>query len=690
LLDVPLSVHVITSREIELSGARNFRDFANAVAGVTFSDVGLADAKVTIRGVSTDVYSEIRPLTATYLDEVPVTHPGTHLIVQSDANPELVDVERIEILRGPQGTLYGASSMGGTIRVVTSKPDPASVAGFVETTVSSTDHGGPNYGIDLVGNLPLTREGALRLVGYYRDAEGFIDNVGTGADNANSVRTYGGRLAFRKIVSDRLNILATVNYQRQHADGLNLQHVSLPRYQQDTFVDQSWDDEWTLPSLVITFDLGQVELLSSTAWINRKWHAIGDVTGWQRTFDLGPSVPITSVPITSDHTQELGEFFQEFRFASSDGKRFDWLVGLFLNDRNQRWNSSFPAPGFDEQSGGVAADAGVPDNIGIGQTDFDHEQIAIFGEIGIPFAQRFRLDIGSRWYWFDERHRGAYVDIFGGDGVPQLTSADTNGMVPKFTLSWRPTDESLIYATASRGFRPGGPNGEPEAGRCDDELAAIGLTRVPNPYKSDSLWSYELGGRATWLNGRVRASASAYHIDWTDIQIFLFFACGQFMSNGGGAESNGAELELTLLPRDSLEVAFGATYIDAALTDDAYNGAPAGSPLPGVPNMSWYATVYGDTQFGEDRTLFARTAIRFVGESYGGFARTFPSPAYEIVDLRIGLETRTWAVSLFADNLLDEYGIVNTVDDFGLHIAGDWRNLIRPRTIGLDVRVNFD
>jgi outer membrane receptor protein involved in Fe transport len=694
LLQVPLSVHAITEDEIALSGARNFRDYANAVAGVSFSDVGYADAKVTIRGISTDIFVEVRPLTATYLDETPVTHPGSHPIAQSDANPELVDLERVEILRGPQGTLYGASSMGGAVRIVTHKPDPKRSYGYAETILSSTDHGGFNYEIDLIGNLALGNETAMRLGAFYRDADGFIDNVGTGQDNANAAQTYGARVGFSKSLNDRLHVFAALNYQEQHADGFNMDQVILPRYQQFTDVDQFYEDEWTLPSLLVTYDFAQAQLLSSTAWIDRRWRQFGDISGINAQFG-------TNGLILADQIQELREFVQEFRVASTGTDGLQWLAGLFLNDRDQAWIRSFPAPGFDVQTGGAAADAGVPDNLGIGRTDWHHRQIAVFGELGIPFSQRFRADIGARWFKFDETGRDLSDGLLGGEGIPVFfVGSQDSGFSPKVSVSWFPVESSIVYATVANGYRPGGsenaelPDNFDEL--CGDELAELGITNVPLSTKPDSLWSYELGGRTTGFGGRLQASVSAYHIDWTDIQLLAFLECGySFEFNGGKAESDGMELEFTAFLTDSLKLAFGGAYIDAHLTEDLpTTGAPAGSKLPGVAQLSWNVSVDQRIEFGQDRTLFAYAGFRYVDESVANIPPPgqplLGSPAYEIVDLRIGFETSNWAVSLFAQNLLDEYAIVNFVDDGGLNVAGDWNNIIRPRTIGLDVRVNFD
>ncbi len=690
LREVPQSVSVLTGDELALRGARNFRDYANSVAGVSFSDVGFAGPKVTIRGVSTDVYSEVRPLTATYLDEIPVTHPGAHVIVQSDGDPELVDIERVEVLRGPQGTLYGASSLGGALRIVTRKPDPAQAAGYSQAMLSTTAHGGFNYGIDGVFNQPLGQDAALRLAGYYRFMDGYIDNIGTGKDDVNSIETTGGRIAYGKDFGDRVQLLATLFSQSVRTEGFGQENIALPRYTQRTLIDENYDDDWILPSLVLTVDLGWGELLSSTAWQDREWRQVSDISGFAASFD-------SDAVITGDNWQDLGEFIQELRLSSKEGDGFDWLVGLFFNDRDHTWRQTFPAPGFDADTDGLAASSGAADNLGIGHVQFDHQHVAVFGEIEWPFAPRWQVSAGARWYRFEETSAVDSVGFLYGGTVEEVRKSDDSGVVPKLTLSWRPDDASLLYATTTKGFRPSGPNYQPiSAEVCAADLAAIGLTEAPASYKSDKLWNYEIGGRTTRLDGRLEVSGAVYYIDWTDVQILAFLLCGTgFTANAGEARSQGAEIELTVRPADGIELAFGGAYIDAELTEDAPTlNAPSGSQLPGVPRFSGYGSLTKHFRAGANLAGYGRVAFRYVDKTYGTFVPAgtprLVASSYSTVDLVFGLEVRRWSASIFAENLFDEHGVVNAVDDFGLHPGGDYQNLVRPRTVGLNLRLKFD
>ena len=684
---VPMSLHVLTDDELAIRGARNFRDYANTVAGVTFSDAGVTDAKVTIRGISTDVYSETRALTATYLDEVPVTHPGAHFILQSDGDPELVDVERVEILRGPQGSSFGASSLGGVVRIVTSKPDPASFASSIETMLSTTDHGGLNYGIDGVLNQPLSENSALRLVGYFRDNDGYIDNIGTGRHNVNSSKITGARLAYGADIGDRGQILATLFAQNQRNEGFGQENIALDQYSQGTLIDEQYEDDWFLPNLVMTFNLSWADLLSSTAWQERDWSQLADVSG----------IAFNQVSVSGHHIQDLVQFIQEFRLSSKNGRRFNWLTGLYFDNREHTLRQTFPAPGYDAATDGEAAKFGVADNLGIGHFRFKNEQIAIYGEAEWQLAPRWQATAGVRFYQFDET---SYVDSVGllyGGLVVATREDDDSGFVPRLTFSWRPDDEHLLYATAAKGFRPSGPNFTPiNEESCAESLAAIGLTEAPASYKSDSLWNYEIGGRVSLNDGSLRASGAIYYIDWTDVQILAFLQCGTgFVSNAGSARSKGIEMEIESPLTDSTELSIGVSYIDARLTKEAPTiSALPGSRLPGVPRVSGYGSVTQWFKLAENHSAYLRSGLRYVDETFGSFvpgsAARLTAPSYAVVDLRFGFEVGRWNFAMFAENLFDEHGIVTAADDFGLHPSGDFYNLVRPRTIGFSIRASFD
>lgn len=688
--DLPFSIHVMSHRDIERGHARSFRDYLSAVPGVAFADVGLADAKINIRGISTDVFSEVRPLTGVYLDEVPIADPGTHFIVQSPANPKLVDVSHIEILRGPQGTLHGAGAMGGAVRIVTNGPDTAQDSAEIGGAVSDTSGGGPGYELDGMLNVAFAPDAAVRLVTYVDDLDGFIDNIGTGRDNVNDELTKGWRLAGR-LVSGRADLTATISRQTRESSGLNISNISLPRYRQSTRIDESYEDEWTIYNVVARYDLGWGEITSSTSYLDRGWQVTSDTSGYLAFFGLDAGT------VDGTHTQDLGEFVQELRIASRPGNAVEWLGGAFYTERDQTWNHRFLAPGFDAATGGIAADANAPDHLGIGRANFDHEQMAAFGEVSYGFAPRWRVVLGGRGYRIRET---SHVDARGllAGGLTQASrDSDESGFIPKLSLSYQLREQTLLYATASQGFRPGGPNYTPVPQQlCGGDLATIGLASAPEAYQADTLWNYEVGLKGRWREGRLNVSSAIYHIDWSDVQLPVFLTCGTgFIENAGTAESRGAEFELSARPLENLELTAGMSYVDAELASYVRElNVQPGARMPGTPRFNWQGSVTYSFHRTADAQAFVRAAFHHVDKSFGTFVPSglprLEAPAYEVVNLRAGLDRKSWSVAIFADNVFNEYGIVNAVDDFGLHPSNDWHNLIRPRTFGLSVRTRFE
>lgn len=687
---VPVSIHALSHRDIERNRAQGFRDYLSAVPGVAFSDVGAADAKINIRGVSTDVYSEIRPLTGVYLDEVPVTDPGTHFIIQSPVNPKLVDVERVEILRGPQGTLFGASAMGGAIRTVTNPPDPTRDAVDVGATLANTAHGDSGYELDGMVNVALNANSAVRLVSYLHDLDGFIDNIGTGRDNVNDDLTKGFRLAGLFSVGP-VDLTATISKQSRESNGLNISNISLPRYRQSTRIDEAYDDDWTLYNLVARWASGWGEITSSSSYLERDWLEVSDVSGYLGFFGVDAGTA------TARHSQDLGEFVQEVRIASPADARFGWLAGVFYADRNQTWRHRFPAPGFDAATGGLAAQAEAPDHLGIGQADFDHEQGAVFGELSYRFAERWQGILGGRAYRIRESSHVDARGLLAGGAMQATRRSDESGFVPKLTLSYGPRDQMLWYATAAQGFRPGGPNYTPVPEElCGNDLAALGLARAPDVYEADTLWNYEIGFKGRWRDGALNVSSSIYYVDWSDVQLPVFLACGTgFIENAGSARSRGGEIELSSRPLPSVELALGAGYVDAELSSYVRElNLQPGAPMPGAPRFNWYGSLTYTFKQTADAAAFALLSFHHVDESFGTFVPSglprLEAPAYDVVNLRVGLDRSSWSGAVFVQNVFDEYGIVNAVDDFGLHPGNDYYNLIRPRTFGVSFRWRFD
>jgi len=677
---VPLSVSVLTHEDIERLGATGFADYAGIVPGVSFTDIGFGGEKHVIRGISSSAnLPEINPTTTLYLDEVPVMGGG--IGPHYHADPMLVDVARVEVLRGPQGTLFGASSMGGAIRIITGQPDVSEQGGFLSAAVSSYDGGGAGYELHGMYNAPLNDgRAAIRAVGYYRDMDGFIDNLTTGINNVNTDDIVGARLSGTALLSDNVSMTGRIAYQDRESAGNSIEEIEDgPRLQ--SRLPESNSDEWINYNLVIEADFAWATLLSSTSYLDRSVLV---------TLDISPFIDAVfgiSNPLWTDIADDTREFIQELRLISDDTGQFSWVAGLFYQNQDQDWDQDMPSPGLDEMTGGAA---GAPDNILIARYNYTLEQIALYGELSYTITDRLELIVGARWFNIDREFTVNSIGLLAGGSLSESGTSSESGTTPKIGLNFAYSEELTLYITAAEGFRAGGPNaGEgsnlPE---CEQELRDLGYSEYPYSYDSDSLWSYELGAKTRWFDGRASLNATVYHIDWSDMQTQRFLDCGiTFGENAGDATVDGVELEFVTNPTDSFNIILAAGYTDATLKEDVPNlGGREGDRIPGVPRYTGNVGLsYFFPAFGRD--AFIRGDYHYVGNSYTEFDSTtrLEMPSYQITNLRIGMNGEHWTATLFAHNVFDERGILIVEDN----ILRQSETATPPRTIGISTTWSF-
>jgi iron complex outermembrane recepter protein len=686
LSSVPLSVHVISEEELRLTGAMQFADYARSVPGLSFTDGGTGGEKQTVRGVSSDPWSEINSSTAVHLDEVPITNAGGGVGPPFNPDPVLIDINRVEVLRGPQGTLFGAGSMGGAIRVITNEPDFQDTLVELDGTLTSTRDGETGFGAHAVVNVPFREStGALRAVVYNRDLGGFIDNELDGRQNVDNRALSGGRVAAKYQLNDRASILARVALQNRESAGLSHEEPSVGKRKQSR-IPESIDDKWTNYNVVLDVDLDWAALRSSTSYLDRDVDTMADVSFFLSVF-FGLDNPLSVI-----NSEQVGEFIQEFRLVSTDADRFNWLAGVFYQDQQQDVSQDFPSPGFDALTGGLASMFGPPDNLFVRREDFSMTQLALYGELSWRFTDRVELTGGGRWYDIDRDYQADNTGLLFVMGQLQESfSAGESGFIPRLSLNYSVLDGLSLYATVAEGFRPGGIN-PPSAitePACAMELQSLGYSEPPTSYESDSLVSYEAGMRYRSSDGRVRLSGAAYHIDWSDMQTQQLLACGAgFVENAGAADSDGVEFEAVLAATERVEVFLAASYNRAELSDNVPNlNGMKGDRLPGVPRSTARAGAsYGFPVAGR-KTAFIHADIQYVGDSYMGFNQQASRklPAYTVGNLRVGLESDSWTATLFIHNLADESGAVFINDN----ILGEWLTFIRPRTIGASINWRF-
>ncbi|MGE4410788.1 MAG: TonB-dependent receptor [Sphingobium sp.] len=720
--DVAISMTAISGEALAKQGAQGMGDYLQAQPSVVIQDRGPARNQVVIRGLATTVEFE-NPTVAFYLDEVPVING---LGAGANGFPDLkaFDLNRVEVLRGPQGTLYGAGSMGGTVKLVPNAPVLGKMSIDGELSASSTNGAAGSYNAAAAVNVPVTDTVALRAVGYHYRQGGFIDNVYSGSpdpslpvaglgglswsdvgvssfgvaarnkENANSTDTTGARAYLLFDPDGPFSLKLGALYQIQKGHGLPEEVPSVGKYKQDRFMEEVLRDKFQLYDALIKYELGAVDLTSSTSYMIRDQRQARDVS----TFFL--TSPIALVDDNNNKT-----FVQEVRLSSPDDGAFRWLVGAYYQRttsdalQNAEWRGTDQS--LVEFTSLLTALGAVPAPVYPGGDLYvrdDHHvarQVAGFGEISYALTSKIRASAGMRWSHYKQTVDAFADGAFNGGATLDHLSSSESTVTPKFEVEYKADRDHLHYVRVAKGFRPGAPN-QSLPTTCASDLADIGLTSAPDSLKSDKLWSYELGSKNTFNGGRTRLNAAIYYIDWRDIQTnFLLSNCGfAFASNAGKARSQGVELEFAHQLSRALNVSVQASYTDATLRGDSPEGTGIGGKkgdrLPGIPK--WTASGSAEYRFalGEHES-FLRGDVRYIS----GYLNRFPGDIrglvetagdYMTVDLRAGTEIDSaLRLELFASNLFNVHQkmVVDTELPDSRRVVG------RPRTIGMTLRFGY-
>ncbi len=683
LQDVPMTITALSGDTIEAMGADNFTDFARVVPGLTFQDQGPGDKFYIIRGLQ----SKGKATTGVYYDETVVTSS-----TQTDGDGggrqpdiKLVDIERIEVLRGPQGTLYGSSSMGGTLRFITRKPNAEEFSANIDITGSSTSSGGDNWAVNGMLNFPLVEDKlALRVVGWTRNESGFVDNIRLGNSDINTERTDGGRATARWYASEDLTLTASATYQDMELGGRQRYYPDDGDLQQTSNTVEPWEEELQIYNLTAEYDFGSADLLATVSLFERDLSL---------AFDTTPILEFLGVPEKARTTepQDYEIWTSEIRVTSKFEGRFQGVLGLYFMRSEQGFFSTVPE---------VAAN-GLPLNpkndLFSRTTNNQLDEDAIFGELYFDITEKLTAIFGARWFDISQTDTSALIVpffLFGGTPGPGPTlTADESDVTLKFGLSYRATDDALIYAQAAEGYRPGGTND-------------TGITGVVSQFQSDSLWNYEIGTKTSWLGNRLTVNGALYTIRWDDMQVSDVDPTGgfTFINNAGKAQIDGIELELATFLTRGLSLSLTGGYQDARLTedqpaggggddDDEEGGAPGkdGDSIPHVPEFTGSASLQYEAPIrNTGLNVMVRTDISYTGSSNTKFRPDDPffhkKSSYTLANLRGGIEADNWSVILFVNNLFDERADVNVVEGF----ADTFQIFTnRPRTVGLTFRMSF-
>lgn len=738
LQDLPESITAITGETIRDQGITDFVDYARLVPSLSFVDQSPGQTKLVVRGVSTgftrlDSVSESETA-GLYLNEIPMS------VNAINPDLDLYDIERIEVLRGPQGTLYGAGAMSGAVRIITRDPDPNEFEGSVEGYLADTKHGEMSHSAKFALNLPLAEDtAALRIVGYHNYTGGVLDNVvpftpafgnyanpSVGLDgdpDADHHETYGGRTHFRWMAVENLTVDATAIWQKTdmgiwgQADVDPNDLVDLGRYDAFRPVDEYSNIRTVIGNLTIRYDFEWGEFKSSTSYLDRDWELFSELTylvdlffghfPGPGSFLGGQHAPVSPIENYSDVKDYIEEATLSGKFMED---RVDWILGFYYSERDRNYLQRFLSPGFDELA--MAANPGFPgtaglggyplgqgDNLGSFDTYIELGQVAVFGEVTYRLTDRLSTTVGLRWFDFDYRSDFRNGGFFSGGVVESTLKDSENGVNPKFNLSWNLNDDVLVYANVAKGFRSGSTNQliVSNSDACDAALAAAGGSAgQPPPVDSDSIWNYELGFKGAFADNRVAFNAAAYFIDWSKVQASQQIdECGFIIrDNGGDAEGRGIEVEVIAQLATGLSVSAGGSYNDVELGDDFPTfGGSDGDNMPYVPKWNLNAMVSYEFPINlwGDATGFFNFSVGHIGTSYTSFDQTsgYKQPSYEVGKLNFGVARGNWRLSAVVDNVWDEKGDVFFQANAFRWPPGTKIRRLQPRTIGLRVQAGF-
>ncbi len=706
---VPVSITAYSSDFMQKQNIQSFTDYATKVPNLTFQyggggQTGFTEGRqVSIRGISG------ANTTSFYINDTPVP---------SAVSPQTINLDRIEVLKGPQGTLFGASSMGGNLRFITRQPSLNENSMSAQLGGGATKSGGTDADLNAGGNLVLIEDKlALQAAAGYTRESGFLtrrfpDGSGGFAskDDQGQTDSWTGSLSLHSALTDRLDATVSILGQSTEIDGLPATFVTLPDYSVDsgsyTFdrdrdVQEFSKDEWTLSSLVFDYGGDGFTVISSTSYFTRKLEELNDSTEGANAFfeeEIGVDVggPAWVVP-TLNHdwhfTQEARVAFDEDLFLP----KLSGVVGVFYQRKAMHFSS--PAVFVPELAESGLFDDGVLATFNQGQ---HNTQTAIFGEIYYEVIPDLTLTLGLRKYWIEQELGDEQQDgfLFEGPTVNPGLSNKQSDVVPKVVLSYNIGDRGTVYASASQGFRVGGGQASLPS-ICDADLDDLGYTPEGiRSYKSDDLWSYEIGAKNNFADGRISVSGAAFQVDWTQIQQDVVLPnCGfSFKANAGKARIRGAEMEVAGQPIADvpLTIHLGVGYEDGVLIDPAFIPQEPNTGLVQTPNWTSTLSGYYEMPISENATVFVAADYSYTGsvkavDGQGGFVNRQP---FNMVNGNVGVRFGETEIRLYARNLLDKrlnYGDLYAAG-FERYVDGSRSPQVavsRPRQIGVQVNMEF-
>jgi len=702
LSDVPAAVSVVTDEVLKSKSADSFVQYARSVPGLSFTDIGAGRQRLSIRGIDSKVGSQV---VGYYIGETPI--PGSRgTIPQTVADPRLYDIARIEVLRGPQGTLYGSGSMGGTVKIVPKRPNLDEFGAELDVTGSFTPSNGanPGFGANVMANVPIVDGSvAVRMVGWVRSEDGFITREVNGVPVKHGVpheNTYGVRGTLDAKLDDRWTVSLSAFYQRQSFNGFqdittgaaNPNDALVQNFRSDTPERNS--NTFQLYNFLIEGDLDFAKLVSSTSYYYGNMQAKEETSETLfYSFGIDGAGAINEASINKDFSEEL-------RLTSSRPLAgFDYIIGLYFNRNRGQRNNDYTIPGFSEEFFPV-----LGDNLYASRMRYTTHQTAVFGEISREIVPGLKLTGGLRWFNARNTSSEPQNGLFAGaESATPPTAADapvlvgeSKGLIYKFNASYKASDQFLLYGTASEGFRPGMAQAAIPELLCSADLQALGISNTPRQLNSDKLWNYEVGFKSSTADRKAQLNVAAYQIDWSHIQQSVFLPCGyRVFVNGPDVRNRGIEAEVNLYPVTGLSLGGTISYIDSQFQSELLGIAGTkGKPVPDTPK--WTLSAYADYTMalsggwdGSLRIDYSHTDGSISSYTSGGDF-TFDKGSLDLVDLRLGLKREHYQFALFVRNLLNDVERTALSDSLSANIPYRLRYSVnRPRTFGMNITFTY-
>jgi len=709
LQDLPMAVQAITSEELEAKNISDFNDIANLVPSITVDDTGSGNSYFYIRGVSDGGFGNragAQASTALYIDEQPLSTIG--------GNPDLhvYDIERVEILTGPQGTLYGSSSQAGTVRIITKKPNPDATEFGFDVEYGDVHDGTPDRSLEAFVNLPLGDSAALRLSAYDLHSGGWLDNVATTQsftylgthsnsdyielkDDYNSSDKEGVRLRFSNEFDNGLNLDISFLQQEYFSNGSWESDVAEGARKVSRYTPETFADDFEQMSLTLSGPLtDNIDFTFTSSMFDRDIAYTYDYTqyvyyygydyyaAYYYDYDYYAS---TDPRVFYTQFDKYERSSNEFRIQSVTDSGYQWILGAFYETNDHEYQTYY------DFTGQLATSLTVVDNRWWGQDNIrDDEQKAIFGEVTIPVSDLTDLTVGFRDYetkneFFAQDGYFGYYETAptGWVGRTNLYKFDDKGVAPKFNIAHRPNDNLLVYATYSEGFRPSGIN------RTTGRTAEL----VPDTYTSDLLRNYEFGWKSSLADGKVTFNGLMYSMKWEDYQSTRYvydLLTVAYVDNVGMATVNGAELTSYFNISDSLSMSLMANINDPTMDDDIVDAGGTvlgnkGNTLAYVPEQRFILTLDKDFTLRGKPAYFSLDSS-YTGERWADETNTTPMPSYSMMNVRTGMEFGSGVSGeIFINNANDTRPVLGLYDDFG-----DQRlTSSQPRVIGIRIRYKY-